>query len=204
MAGDFFPKQDAAAVAFAAAALATIHDAPADYRVVAADIVPLQTLAATLANQLSAVEAAKTALAGAVAAKDATLRDLETRTRALVRQIQANPLVTDVALAAAGLPIHDTTRTAQTPVEPSELLAIAHANGTNELRWNRAGNTAGCDFVIEAKVGAAAAFSQVDVVRASSYMHTAQRPGVSVLYQVRARRSGQTSAPSNTAGVYQV
>jgi hypothetical protein len=75
-------------------------------------------------------------------------------------------------------------------------------NGTNALTGKRNGNAPGTQFVIEAMIGAATAYALVDIVTTTKYDYRNQKPGVRVVYRVRARKSGNTSDPSNQAIVY--
>ncbi len=85
---------------------------------------------------------------------------------------------------------------------PTRLVATGDASGTNRLTWERNGNPQGTQFVVEAKIGKADAWTLVDVVNATRYSHLGLAPGTPIRYRVRARRRGVASEPSNEASVY--
>jgi hypothetical protein len=199
---DYIPKPDTEFSAYLETLTTALEADEVAYGIIGADSLALRGALTLFQNNLSESNTAKAEAQVAVAAKDAARSDLEQLVRPLVARIQVNPVVTDALRSAASIPIRDTIRTVTAPIPPSALVAVASADGVNSLNWNPNGNTSGIQFVVEARVGAAAAFALVDVVTAASYRHTGQTPGVTVVYQVRARRGAATSAPSNQATVY--
>ncbi len=199
---DYIPKPDRAFLAYLTMVLAAIGSQPEAYGTTSLALGPMTAALADFSTSLDAADTAKASAKVAVAAKDADRAELEALFRPFVLRVQTDPSVTDALKTGASLPLRDTTRTFSAPVAPVDLVATADASGTNMLRWSGAGNASGIQFVIEARIGAAADFSTIDVVTATSYRHTGRTPGQTVQYRIRARRGAAVSDPSNAAVVY--
>jgi hypothetical protein len=199
---DHFPKKDRESVAYAERAIAAFEADEVAYGMTEAESADLRTKELNFVAALDAADAAKAAASTAVAAKDEARLALEEAYRPIYNRIQVSQVVTDAARTSAGLPLRDTTRTFVNPIPPRDLVARADATGTNVLTFNANGNTSGAQFVVEARIGAAAEFSLVNVTTATTFKHTGQTPGVRTDYRVRARRGAAISDPSNVASVY--
>lgn len=104
-------------------------------------------------------------------------------------------------LIEMGLKVSD-GRTSPPPADPLELTVTAYANGNNELKWLRNGNKPNTIFDIEAQIGDSTEWVHIKSTTETSFTHTDQKPGVQVVYRVRATRDGRESAWSNTAVAY--
>ncbi len=85
------------------------------------------------------------------------------------------------------------------PITPTYILANPVANGTVELRWDRAANIRGCKFVVEKRV--TADWGLVDIITATTLTVPA-KIGERAAYRVAARNGQGTSLPSNEAVIY--
>jgi len=126
----------------------------------------------------------------------------ENNIRNIATFIQGNPAVSNEDKQDLGLPIHDTTPSVVVPVPPADLKAEGTQSGTNLLDWKNGGNKPGTIYVIEKKLKDDPEFSYVDVATATKYKHTGQKPGVFMLYRIKAKRGKLLSEPSNEASVY--
>ena len=106
----------------------------------------------------------------------------------------------DDELIAAGLDPHKTP-SKTTPTPPQNLMAIGGADGVNHLKWEAGANPRTTDYVVYAHTGDQPR-RMIDVVHTLKYDHTGQTPGVTVIYEIEARRRNLTSEPSNQAIVF--
>jgi hypothetical protein len=202
MANDFIPTADldyqAWLVNFATVANANLIA----LGLVAGDMTPVTTGQTAFNAAIPDVVTKRQAFEQAVQNKKTTRKTSVTSVRVVVRKIQANPAVTNALKAQLGITVRDILPTPILPTPPLELVARGLDSGTNILNWRRGDNKPSMKFVIEAKIGTAAAWSLVDVVTATRFSHLGQTPGVPVVYRVRARRGSDVSEPSNEASVY--
>ena len=107
---------------------------------------------------------------------------------------------TDAQLRAGGLDPHKKpSRTDPTP--PQKLMATGGADGVNRLKWEAGENGRGTDYVIYARINGAPR-TMINVVRTLKFEHKNQTPGVTVIYDIEARRRDILSEPSNQAIVF--
>jgi uncharacterized protein YggE len=106
-------------------------------------------------------------------------------------------------LAEIGIDADDLTPSSIAPQTPSDLVAQGFSSGKNTLKFNRNGNKTGTIFLIEAKIGDAANYVIIGTTTKTTYNHTGQKPGVKVVYRVRAQRGDDFSEYSNEAVVYE-
>ena len=104
---------------------------------------------------------------------------------------------------AMGFDADDLTSSAIVVQSPVDLSVKGFSNGINALKFNRNGNKHGTIFLIEAKIGAATDWTIVGTTTKAGYEHKGQKPGVKVLYRIRAQRGEEVSEPSNEAVVYE-
>ncbi len=199
---DFIPKGDAEFAVWFAQFNTALNANLAALGLVAADVTPLTTAKTDLDAKIAANATAQDAAKAATAAKNTSRTNSDNLVRTLARRIAANPAVTPALKQQLGLTVRDTTRTTIVPVAPSTLAVEGRADGTNILTWSANGNKSGTQYIIEAKIGAATAFSQIDFTSKTTFNHTGQTPGVMVVYRVKARRTDMTSAPGNEAAIY--
>lgn len=147
--------------------------------------------------KLAAVEASRAATETAKTVRDNNLDKIsyynktfkldKDVTKALIEQLGLKP---------------DAARTSPPPTEPLELNAAGFDNGINRLKWKRNGNKPNTQFVIEAMIGNATEFSQIGVTTKTEFEHLNQKPGVQVIYRVKAVRTGRESIYSNEFVLY--
>jgi len=169
---------------------------------VAGDVTPISTGSTALQTAINNADVAKQAYRQAIQAKIAARKTVVTAIRITARKVQSNPAVSPAQKAALGITPRTNARTKHKPITPQNVLAVANADGTNEIRWNRSGNVYGVVFMIEARTIADPVWKQVGAVTGVRFKHTDQTPGVAQSYRVLASRNGQISVPSQSAGVY--
>jgi len=153
-------------------------------------------------GNLADVNTAKKNYESAVEAKNTGKRVAVNLVRPLVKRIQAKAGVSNALKAQLGITVRDTEPTPIEPVPPVNLIVTGLPSGTNALDWKRGGNAPGTQFVVEYRMSDSNQWQMADVVTRTRYQHTNQRPGIAMVYRVRARRGTQVSEPSNEATVY--
>lgn len=89
------------------------------------------------------------------------------------------------------------------PQTPTDLVASGTSDGINKLKFNRNGNKPKTVFLVEAKIGNATDFVIIGTSMKQTFEHKNQKPGVKVVYRIRAQRGDDYSDYSNTATVYE-
>lgn len=199
---DFIPTQDLDLQAWLVNFVTVTNANLAPLGLVAADLTPITTGQTALSTAITDTIAKRAAFENAVQNKATQRRTTVTSVRTLVRRVQANPTVSNALKAQLGITVRDASPSASAPVPPVELTVRGLDTGTNVLTWKRGGNRQGTQYVIEARLGTATAWTLVDVVTATRFNHIDQTPGVRARYRIRARRAGQTSEPGPEASVY--
>lgn len=171
---------------------------PADYGTSSARLTELQNLLDPVVATASEVAQMETALAAKRALLATQRAALEDDFRG--ERNDAYDHASDEELIAAGLEPHKKS-SKTTPTPPQNLMATGGADGINRLKWDAGANPRTSDYVIYARI-AEQPRRMIDVVRTLKYDHTGQTPGVSVIYDVEARRRNLTSEPSNQAIVF--
>jgi len=167
-----------------------------------ADITAVTTLLTTYNTALGSLNNAKKAQNTATQTKKAAQKALVAAERALIRRVQAAPGATTAIRAALGINKRTGQRTKTPPTQPLDLIAVAFADGTNLLKWNRKGNKATTTFQIEALYEGGKVWTTVGTTTKTKFEHLKQTPGVAVYYRVTATRADMESVPSATASVY--
>lgn len=165
-----------------------------------AEITALNLVFDAFAGAYASSEAQKAVTKGLVAQKTATRKTSETAIRNIARKVLADATISPSLKGELGLNPNPTPGGIVSP--PVDLTATGYANGTNALKWKRAGNVQGTIFMVEAKIGTATSFSFVAAVTAAKFNHMGQTPGEQIVYRVSAKRGGVQSGPSNEAIVY--
>ena len=199
---DYLPPTDLPMQSWTANFLTVADAILAQIGLIAGDLAPITAAKAAFDAALLDVTAKEAAYKAAVVSKNTRRKSLDDSVRPVVRKIQATPGVPNSVKANLKITVRDTNPTPAVPVPPMGLVARGLDTGTNTLAWARSTNRVGTQFVIEAKVNAAASWSLVDVVTVTRYEHKNQQPGVPVVYRIRARRGQVSSDPSNEASVY--
>ena len=149
-------------------------------------------------------QAAKQAAAKAATNKlGQTRKDGDKLVSLLKRTMKANADFSPDKYVEFGFDADDLTPSAIAPQTPTDLSVEGFSNGTNELKFNRNGNKSGTVFVIEAKIGDAPNYSIIGTTKKTTYRHTGQKPGVKIVYRIRAQRGDQFSEYSNEAVIYE-
>jgi hypothetical protein len=117
--------------------------------------------------------------------------------------LKINTSIPDSLIEQSGFNVDDRTKSQTAPNPPADLVVTGTSDGSNRLKWKRAGNRHGILFAIEAKIGSSAEWILVDVVTTSKYIHKNQTPGVKIQYRIRARRGNTETTSSNVAVVYE-
>lgn len=198
---DWIPKPDLGAQAKYAVTVPALVATPTAYGLVTGDVDELAALRTAFDDALAATVVAKSALASAVADKDAARSALEIQLRPLVARAQLAAVTTDAARNTAGIPVRDTVRSILAPIAPAVLVAVADGATAARLSWNSNGNGAGVDYVVEKMVNSTGGWVLVDVLRRTSLDVSGLGAGVRVDFRVSARRGQVTSAASNIASL---
>jgi hypothetical protein len=111
MAGDWIKRKEREKAAQMALYHAVVAAAPASYKQVAADQTAFGSGLAYFVSTLDEVDAAREMLRSKVEAKDLAEAAITDLFRSQVGKIQADNTITPAAKGAAGIPIHDETRT---------------------------------------------------------------------------------------------
>jgi hypothetical protein len=89
------------------------------------------------------------------------------------------------------------------PKRPTGLSVTGYSNGLNLLKFKGNNRPGSVTYVIEARIGDAEDWAIIGISQKQSFRHTGVKPGVPVLYRVRAQAArGTMSADSNQAGIY--
>jgi hypothetical protein len=199
---DYIPKPDGEAAAYGERVVAAIEADEASFGLLPADSLALRAKLDAFKTKLAASDAAKAAAKTAVADKDTARDEFEAALRPTVQRVQLNPVVTDAIRVGAGLPVRDMVRTTSAPIAPRDLVAVADASGSADLKWNANGNASGIRFVVQKKPAGALEFSNVDVVTATKLRVRGLTVGQRCEFRVLARRGSADSGPSNVASIY--
>jgi hypothetical protein len=125
----------------------------------------------------------------------------ETLIRTLVEFIKVQPAITNTMLMGMQVTVDTGERTRRSPLKPENLVAEAEGAGRVHLEWDSGGNTAGVQYVVEVQLKEGGEFTLVDVVTRRRLIIENIPIGARLTYRVKARRNGETSAPSNLATV---
>ena len=178
--------------------IAAARKAPGDYGTSTArlDILegkntPLLAATQELADLVTAVEAKRAQVAGLRALVEDDFRG---------ERKDAYEHASDQELIDGGLDPHKKP-SKTTPTPPQNLRAQGGADGVNRLKWEPGGNGRSTEYVVFARTNGAPR-QMLDVVRMLKFDHRGQTPGVTVIYDVEARRRDIYSEPSNQAIVF--
>jgi hypothetical protein len=163
------------------------------------DLTNMQAALETLVNENQAKHEAAQAATVALKGKRLEVNQLVGYYNKIFK---ANPAIAASLVESLGLNANDGSLTSTVPVEPTDLVVEGRSNGINYLKFNRNGNKSTVNFIVEAKVGDAAAYSFVTVTRKQRLEHKNQTPGVRVFYRVKAVHGDLESAYSNEAVIY--
>ena len=155
----------------------------------------------SLQSRTTATVALRESTSAAIKAEQIERDYMESRCSLFNTTLKINPDVAENKKIQAGIdPNKPPTHTP--PVAPTDLIANGYENGTNVLRWSRADNKTGTQFVIEYREAAQTEFEMLDVTTQTTYTHEGVTPGMQCAYRVKAKRAGESSPYSNIAVVY--
>lgn len=175
----------------------------ADYFLTQSQLDELKTVKTTLTNEITD-QTTKQAAAKAATQKLGQTRKGADKLVSLVKKtMKANSKFTADKYVDLGFDADDLTPSAIAPQTPLDLSVTGFSNGTNELKFKRNGNKTATVFIIEAKIGDAASYSIIGTTTKTTFRHTGQKPGLKILYRVRAQNGDQLSEYSNEAIIYE-
>lgn len=175
----------------------------AEYFLTQSQLDELKTVRSTITTDITD-QATKQAAAKAATSKLGQTRKNADKLVSLVkRTMKANAGFTSDKYVDLGFDADDLTLTVSVPQTPLDLSVKGFSNGTNELKYKRNGNKATTIFIIEAKIGDAANYSIIGTTTKTNFRHTGQKPGLKILYRVRAQNADQYSEYSNEAVIYE-
>lgn len=157
-----------------------------------ADISEIQNASTNFTTELNDWTAAKASADNAKTVKNTQ----RTVSRAVVSKwakiFRAKVSVSDALLGQLQLAPHNPPASKTPPAQPFDLVANSDGNGNIVLRWNRAGNIQGTQFIIEYRAAANQAWAVLTSTTRASFA-TTWSPGQYVGYRVIAKRNDQTS-----------
>lgn len=174
---------------------------PATYGIDPADAAELAALAAQFRADIQAVTAARAAYRAEVQGKDATRAQTADLMARLGQNLYANSALSEAQIVDAGYAAHDAVRSPVGAFEPMGLTASPNANGTVELKWDRAGNAFGVTFVIEVKRGEGEWRVETFTSRSSLTLEGFP-PGDPAWFRVYAKSATRRSEASGVVGIY--
>jgi hypothetical protein len=138
--------------------------------------------------------------AAATTAKDTARTKVLDKTRKMTNKVKGEDDVPPALKRELGITIPEaSTRNTLLPVTPADLVANLKTDGSVELYWLSNGNTTRTQYILEMQPDQSQAWTVVDVVSKTSFLHKEPPPAVDLKYRVSARRRGEISPPSNTA-----
>lgn len=168
----------------------------------AAQITALTDAMTALRTAVDTRSAAEVAYRAAVEAAEGQHATAEALYRSLRQAANNSTGMTDNLRAQARLTIRDTEPTpAGPPPEIMDLVATAHASGTNFLDWT--GPTErGLRYEVFTASDAAGPWTLIGSATTSAFAHHEAGAGVTRHYRVIAKRGDEEGLPSNEASVY--
>lgn len=157
-----------------------------------ADLSEIQNASTNFTTELNDWTAAKASADNAKTVKDAQRTASRTVISKWAKIFRAKASVSDALLGQLMLAPHNPPASKTPPAQPFDLVANSDGNGNIVLRWNRAGNIQGTQFIIEYRAAANQAWSVLSSTTRASFA-TTWNPGQYVGYRIIAKRNGQTS-----------
>ncbi len=115
---------------------------------------------------------------------------------------KANKAIPDSMIESLGFDPDDDSPTPVLAITPTDLVVEGRSNGSNYIKFNRNGNKAVVNFILEAKIGNETEYKFVKVLSKTRFEHKNQTPGVRAFYRVKAVHGDSESNYSNEAVVY--
>lgn len=143
--------------------------------------------------------ALKHALKGATKQKVTTRKNATNAVRSLANQFKANPAISQNSLGELGLLTSKESHPVRSVIK---VDVVGFDNGTNQLKWNRNGNSSDTVFLVEYSLDLGTTWFLAGAVSRVKFIHENQIPGRTVYYRVFANRAGVTSAPTTPTVAY--
>lgn len=156
------------------------------------DVAEIQGAADSFTTDLNAAVAAKAAARSAVEAKNITRQRSREIAAKWSRIFRSNESIPDSLLVNMRMAPHVVPGTRTTPNAPSSFTASVNGEGSVLLKWHRAGNRQGTQFVIEVQYEPGARWTILDITTQCKYRARFE-PGRYVAFRVKARRGGRVS-----------
>lgn len=172
---------------------------PAAYGATPAELDALDALVAELETVQNAEDAAETTYRASVKTTTAVRARAEANFRPL--RLDAYNAANDEELVEAGLEPHKKPSKTE-PTPPQDLRAEGGTSGINALQWGAGENPSGTEYVLYETDSLQSPWTMWDVVSTLRAKQNGQTVGKTKYYQVRARRRGILSEPSNVAVVF--
>lgn len=175
----------------------------AEYFLTQSQLDELKTVRNTLTAEIAEQTETQAAAKAATQKLGQTRKGADKLVSLVKKTMKANAGFTSDKYVDLGFDADDLTPSAITPQTPLDLSVKGFSNGTNELKFKRNGNKNSAVFIIEAKIGDAADYAIIGTTTKTVFRHTGQKPGLKILYRVRAQNGDQYSEYSNEAVIYE-
>lgn len=195
---DFLPTQDANLIPWTENFIAVANVNLVMLGLATTDITTLTTKKTDFATGLNTAIAKHAESKAATDAKNLKRSSLATQLRALARQIQAKPGVTDAVKIQLGLKPSSPIPAPTGPFTPTDLTYEIISETTILLKWNRNGNPQGMNFVIEASPLPDKDYKMIDFTTKAFLEVTYRDPSGKTYFRVRAKKGEEASEPSNS------
>lgn len=181
---------------------AAIVGSPASYGVSVPIATAYQAAFDAFDSAILDAEAAKVAYHAAVEAQSAARAAFLDKASQIGAIVYNNPLVTDSMLIAANFPPHDTTKSPQAPVTPTDFIVEAVANGTVNLKWNRNGGPANTNYIIETQTPGNETWTATYQTTKTKATLAGFTPGQPANFRIVAQKGDQFAYPTTTEMIY--
>lgn len=163
----------------------------------ATDITNLTSKKTDYSVKLNTAVAKQAEAKAATESKNLSKNELVLNLRALARQIQARPGVSDNLKEQLGLNIPDPNPTPLYPFQPLDLSGNIGVGGVAKIKWNRNGNPQGTPFIIESSNNYDTGWHIIGTTTKTTYETPLTEPIGQNYYRVKAQKGEFTSEASN-------
>jgi len=196
---DFLPSTDAALSTWLSnfASKCSLYDSELD--LTSTEILEITGFANDFEAILKLVDELKESLKGEVAGKNSLRSGVSADVRAYAKRFKAIAGISPAILSSLGI----VSNNASGPVVTvNGLVVTGCSDGINFLKWNRNGNSANTQFIIETSETGTGNWEFVGVTTKTSYNHEDQIPGEQQFYRIKSNRAGVTSNACMPVVVY--
>lgn len=199
---DYIPSGELAALAYMRQSAAVVSASPTTYGVSTTVINALNTALDAFDGGLQSAHTQYELSKSTTVAKDAAKETAIAQMRAMVRQIQANPNVTDTQKAEAGLPVHSSSRAPVPCYTPTALVATADILGNVNLKWNTGANRSHTIYQIQSAPTATGPWTVVATTERKTFQLTNQPVAETQWFRIIATRPRSSAAPSTPVSIW--